>query len=450
MSTHESAPARRDFLKAGAAGAVAIPSLTGGVFAAQSQSAVRVGLVGCGGRGSGAIRDILKADAKANPEQRVVEVAAFCDAFPDKAKSAFESLKKDKQFGAQVKATPDAVFGGLDGYKKLIESGVDLVILATPPGFRPMHIEAVIAAGKHLFCEKPVAVDAAGALRVLKAAEEAKKKNLAVVAGTQRRHQKGYIDTIKQIHDGAIGDIITARCAWVGQDIWFKPRQPGQKDADYQVNNWYHFNWLSGDQYCEQHIHNLDVINWVMGGPPVKAVGLGGRAVRDRQIAAVLQKSAHLKDVPVGTPGEYGNIFDHFTVEFEYANGARMYSFSGHIRGAKSDVSETVFGSKGTCRVNAYSIGKKRVAEDTDTSPYVQEHIDLLNSIRAGNPLNELKQVTESTLTAILGREACYTGKELTMEGYLKSGHNTMPKDVAFGQDLPVSPTPIPGTYKFA
>jgi predicted dehydrogenase len=435
---------RRDFIKASAvvATTAAAANYASRAFAAGNDT-IKVGLIGCGGRGNGAVKDILTADDK-------VEIVAFGDVFEGKAKSAQANWKRNKQFSGRVTATPDAAFGGLDAYQKVLNAGVDLVILATPPGFRPYHLEAAVKANKHIFCEKPVAVDAAGIRKCLSLVEESKKNGKALVAGTQRRHQKGYIETVGKIQAGEIGDVIAARCSWNGQGIWYRERAEGQADAEYQLNNWYHYLWLCGDHIVEQHVHNLDVINWVMNAHPVKAVAMGGRATRDALIANQLKKNPRLKGTPVGDPGEYGNIWDHFAVEYEYPNGVKLFSYCEHIAGSKSDVSETVYGSKGTCRVNAYAVGKKRIGEDNDVSAYVQEHVDMIQSIRAGKPLNELQSVTESTFTAILGRDAAYSGKELTWDGLLKGGKSTMPEGLALGMKVPVTPAPVPGQGQIA
>lgn len=441
MSTH-----RRDFLKASAiaAGTAATASIAGAF--AKGPDTIKVGLIGCGGRGSGALKDILTADDK-------VELIAVADVFDEKAKTAVQNYKTGnayKKFANRIKVTPETTFSGLDGYQKVIDSGADLIILATPPGFRPYHLEAAVKAKKHIFCEKPVAVDAAGIRKCLSLVEEVKKNGTALVAGTQRRHQKGYIETVKAIHGGEIGDVVAARCSWNGQGIWFRERKEGQADAEYQLQNWYHYLWLCGDQIVEQHVHNLDVINWVMQAHPVKAVALGGRATRDAVIAAQIAKNPRFKGVEVGDPKEYGQIWDHFAVEYEYPNGQKMFSYCQHIAGCKSDVSETVFGSKGQCKVSSYSVGKKKVGEDNDVSAYVQEHIDLLRSIREGKPLNELQSVTESTFTAILGRDAAYSGKELTWDKLLAEGQSTMPANLALGASIPVNAAPIPGKGKIA
>jgi predicted dehydrogenase len=356
----------------------------------------------------------------------------FKDRAENAAKTFADAQSKDYgPFNKQVKITPETIFGGLEGYQKLLACGVDLVILATPPGFRPIHLEAAIKAGKHIFCEKPVAVDATGARKCYEVEAEAKKKNLAIVAGTQRRHQKGYIETIQKVHDGAIGEIRATRCSWNGRRPWFHKRPEGMADSTYQIFNWYHYLWLCGDHIVEQHVHNIDVINWVMKAPPIKAVGFGGRALG-----------------PGGDPKDVGHVWDHFAVEYEYKGGVKLYSYCRHIPG-DDDVSETVYGSNGTCytRDGYYEINKKSSGSD-DLSAYVQEHIDLLNSIRAGKPLNELKNVTDSTFTAILGRNAAYACRTLKWEDALASSENTMPKDFAMDKPMSSTPAPVPGSWK--
>jgi len=427
---------RRDFLKTSALAGVAAGVSTAGAFAAGADT-IKVGLIGCGGRGTGAVHDLLSAEKRINGASPKVEIVAVADAFKDKAEGAVRAFKSKSpksryaQFVDQIKVTPDTTFDGLDAYQKLLNAGVDLVILATPPGFRPYHLEAAIKAKKHIFCEKPVCVDATGARKVFGLVDEAKKQNIAVVAGTQRRHQKGYLDTIGKIHYGAIGDVVATRCAWNGEGIWFHDRQPGEKDGSYQIHNWYHFLWLCGDHIVEQHVHNLDVINWVMNGHPVRAIGMGGRAARK-----------------VGEPAEVGNIWDHYAVEYEYANGVKLYSYCRHIPG-QSDVSEAVVGTKGRAnlRDGAWSINRQSI-EGADISPYVQEHIDLLNSIRAGKPLNELQNVAESTFTAILGRNASYACRTLKWEDALAANEDTMPKHLTLDASLQVNSAPTPGSWK--
>jgi predicted dehydrogenase len=324
-------------------------------------------------------------------------------------------------------------FAGLEAAQNVINSGCDLIILATSPGFRPFHLESIVqkaAESKkkiHIFCEKPVAVDGAGVQKCLKVAEEAKKLGISVVAGTQRRHQAGYIETVKQIQDGKIGDVVATRCSWNGGEPWFRARQKGMSDVQYQIHNWYHFLWLCGDHIVEQHVHNLDVINWVMKGHPVKAIGQGGRIGRKE-----------------GEPSEVGNIYDLFNIEYEYPGGVPMYSYCSHVPGTTHDVSETVYGSKGVSRVNAYQINKDKVFGKDPINPYVQEHIDLLKSIADDKPLEELTAVAESTLTAIMGRMAVYSGKPVTWKQALES-KSTMPEGLKLDAKLEVPPVPRPG-----
>jgi myo-inositol 2-dehydrogenase / D-chiro-inositol 1-dehydrogenase len=419
-------PSRRDALKTGtiATASVAASTLIAPNVRAAGNDTIKVGLIGCGGRGSGAIRDCLEADKN-------TKLVAVADFFADRARGVVGNTSK--AFNDRVEVG-ERVFSGIDGYKKVIESDVDLIILATPPGFRPTHLEAIIKSPKkiHIFTEKPVAVDGPGIKKCLELVEESKKKNIAIVAGTQRRHQASYIETIKRIKDGAIGDIVATRCSWNNQGIWFKPRKASDSDLSYQINNWYHFLWMCGDHIVEQHVHNLDVINWVMGAHPVKAVGLGGRGLGRK----------------AGDPNEVGNIWDHFAVEYQYPNGVPMYSYCAHIPGVSNDVSETVFGSKGMSRVSDKSINKKQVFSGDETNPYVQEHIDLIQSIKAGKPLNELQAVTESTMTAILGRMAAYTGGVVKWDDGVNSTLSTMPTDLSESAKILVPSSPVPGKYR--
>ncbi len=417
---------RRDFLKASAVatGTALTANLAQAKFFAGGDETIKVGLIGCGGRGTGAAFDCLNAD-------KGVQIVAIGDVFEDRLQGCLNQLKKNHP--DRCKVTPETAFVGLDAYRKVINAGVDLVILATPPGFRPLHLEAAVKANKHIFTEKPVAVDGPGIRKCLAVYEEALQKKLAIVAGTQRRHQTGYIETIKRLHDGEIGDIVAGRCYWNMGDIWFRNRKPNQNDVQYQLHNWYHFLWLSGDHIVEQHVHNLDVINWVLRAHPLRATGMGGRSNR-----------------PVGDPKEVGNIFDHFAVELEYPNGVFVHSFCRQIAGCVGNVSEAVTGTKGASQIAEYRINGKRVIDrNQDNAPYVQEHIDLIRSIREGKPLNELKNVTESTLTAILGRMATYTGKAVTWEQALNSKEDTMPANLSLTMtELPTPPVPVPGKTK--
>lgn len=414
---------RRDMLKAGAAlAATAAASQFTPVYAAATDK-LKLGVIGCGGRGTGAVEDNFKGGSN-------TVLWAAGDVFQNKAKALVANSTKVAKDRVDV---GDRVFGGLEAAQNVIDSGCDLIILATSPGFRPFHLEAIVQKAAdskrkiHIFCEKPVAVDGAGVQKVLKVAEEAKKLGISIVAGTQRRHQAGYIETVKQIHDGKIGDIVSTRCSWNGSEPWFRARKPGMSDVEYQINNWYHFLWLCGDHITEQHVHNLDVINWVMKGHPVKAVGQGGRIGRKE-----------------GEPSEVGNIYDLFAIEYEYPGGIPMYSYCSHVPNTTQDVSETVYGSKGVCRVNAYQIGKEKVFGKDPVNPYVQEHTDLLKSIADDKPVDELTGVAESTLTAIMGRMAVYTGKTVTWKMALES-KSTMPEKLDLKGKLDVAPVPRPG-----
>jgi predicted dehydrogenase len=356
-----------------------------------------------------------------------VKLYAMGDMFRDHLESAKANLQK--RGNDKFDVSSDRCFIGFDAYKQVIDSGVDLVILATPPGFRPMHLAAAIAAGKHVFTEKPVGVDGPGIRRVLEAAGEAKQKNLAVVAGTQRRHQAGYIESMKRIHDGELGELTSARCYWNQGSLWMKPRESGWSDMEWQLRNWLYFTWLSGDHICEQHVHNIDVVNWAMKGHPKSAMGMGGRQVR--------------------TSPDYGHIFDHFAIDFEYENGAHCMSMCRQIPGCENNVSEALVGTKGSWdgKPNTYVFetgGKRSRLRVKEINPYDQEHIDLIESIRAGKPLNELTTVAESTLTAIMGRMSTYTGKAVTWEQALNSKENLVPQELKLGP-LATPAVAVPG-----
>jgi len=413
---------RREFLTTAAVGALAGGFALPAGATSNSSGTIRVGVIGCGGRGSGAAENCLESSEG-------VKIVAIGDAFADRVEKLQKRLTGD--FAAKVELPAGHCHVGLDAYKKVIESDVDLVILATPPGFRPLHIEAAVNAGKHIFCEKPVAVDGPGIRKCLEAYEKAKEKKLGIVAGTQRRHQTGYLETLKRLHDGAIGDITAGRCYWNQGPIWVRKRQADWSDLAWQLRNWYYFVWLCGDHICEQHVHNLDVINWAIGKTPVKCVGVGGRQVR--------------------TGPEYGHIYDHFCIDFEYPGNVHVTSMSRQFEGkTPHNVSEAVVGTKGTCQVNAYDIKGANAWKfaGKDNLPYVQEHTDLIKSIRDGKPLNELRTVAESTLTAIMGRTAAYTGLEVTWEQALLSKADTMPANLAWDMALGVPEVPMPGKTK--
>jgi myo-inositol 2-dehydrogenase / D-chiro-inositol 1-dehydrogenase len=427
----ESNLTRRDFLRrtsTALAGASVLGSLSvdRAAFAAGSDT-LKLALVGCGGRGSGAASQALST---AGP----VKLVAMADVFQDNLERSLKNLT-DKH-ADKVDVPPDRQFVGFDAYKQAIALA-DVVVLATPPGFRPMQFEEAVKQGKHVFTEKPVATDAPGVRRFLAAAEESKQKNLKVVVGLQRHYQEGYIETVKRLHDGAIGDIVSMRAYWNGQTPWVKLRADleqkyGRKlsEMEYQMRNWYYFAWICGDHICEQHIHNLDVINWVKQGYPVRAEGMGGCEVRKGP--------------------DYGEIFDHHAVEFEYEDGTRMFSYCRHIHGCWNSVSEHAVGTKGTCDISAHTIRgpnqwrfKKQGAKD----PYQAEHDALFAAIRNNTPINDAENGAKSSMTAILGRMATYSGKMIEWNDALKSNVNLMPDKLAFDADPKVMPGPN-GLYK--
>jgi len=389
---------RRDFMKSAAVAGAALGNV--GILHAQAKKPMNAVVIGCGGRGSGAGKNFLDACKAVGVEGKIVAVA---DVFEEKAKRGMKNFELPES----------KCFSGFDSYVKAInEPGVNYVIIATPPGFKAAQFKAAIEAGKHVFIEKPVAVDGPSARIMYAAGELADKKGLKVSAGTQRRHQAGYIDTIKRIHDGVIGDMVALRAYWVnGGPIWHRGEK-GETDLEKQINNWYHYIWLCGDHICEQHVHNIDVCNWIMKDHPIKVWGQGSR----QQLG---DKS--------------GEIWDNFDCEFEYASGARMFSYCGQIKRSKSSVSEAVHGTKGTSNPSgSYTLyGQKDSwkSEAKGANPYEQEHIDLINAILNNTELNETKNVTDSTLTAIMGREASYSGAEVTWDQILNS-------EFKYGPDL--------------
>lgn len=424
-------PSRREFIRTSSALALS-GVLASNLGIARSAHAagddtIRIGLVGCGGRGTGAANQALSTPGK-------TKLVAMADGFADRVESSLKNLQKVSAIADKIDVPKERQFAGFDAYQKVIDSGVDLVILATPPGFRPIHFKAAVDAGKHVFMEKPVAVDGPGVRSVLASAEVAKKKNLAVGVGLQRHHQKAYLETMKRLHDGAIGDFVAMRAYWNGAGVWVRPRQDGQTEMDYQMRNWYYFNWLCGDHICEQHIHNLDVVNWLKGSYPVRANGMGGRQVR--------------------TGKEYGEIFDHHAVEYEYDDGSRMFSQCRHIPGCWASVSEHVHGSKGWADISEGEISVKgetpwKYRGRGDANPYQQEHDDMFAAIRSGTPYSEAVNGALSTLTSILGRMATYSGKVVTWEDALNSNISLAPQEYSFNATPPVVPGPD-GLYAIA
>lgn len=422
MEKTDSSVSSADFVKSAAILGAGTLAFSSGVFAAGSDE-IKVGVVGCGGRGTGAAGDCIKSAPG-------VKIVAMGDLVQDRVEGSLSRLTGNDELKAHVDVPKDRVFWGFDAYQKVINSGVDMVILASPPGFRPTHVKAAVEAGKHVFMEKPVAVDAPGVRAVLEAGELAKQKNLGMLTGTIKRHQANYVATVKRIHDGDIGEILSAQCYYNTGELWNHGRDPKWTDMEWQCRNWLYFTWLSGDHIVEQHIHNLDVINWALNAHPVKCVAMGGRQVR--------------------IDPAFGHIFDHFAVEYEYPNGVRMMSMCRQQDGCSNNVSERVVGTKGYS--NCCGIIKKGRSgwkfEGEVPSPYVQEHTDLITSIREGKPLNEAKQIAESSLTAIMGRMSAYTGQEITWDQAMNSKESLMPEKLEFGP-LPVSPVAVPGKTQF-
>jgi predicted dehydrogenase len=409
---------RRDFIRTSAAiGAVTLASGTGRMYAAGSDK-IRIAVIGCGGQGR---RDLVSC-VKSSPG---VEITAMGDLFEDRMKES--RAKLGKEVPAALKVTPDKCFVGFDAYKKVVQCDVDIVLLTTPPHWRAQHFQAAVKAGKHVFMEKPAGVDPKSIRSMIKTAELADKKRLSVVAGTQRRHSKKYQEIIRRIHDGQIGEIVAGQGYWNDSDMlgyWQWYEKQGLSDMEWQCRNWPWFTWTSGDHIVEQHVHNLDVLNWALQGHPVQCTGMGGRAVRD-----------------------LGNIYDHFTIEYEYTNGVRVSSMCRQINGCTDRIAERVVGTKGVADVDQGVIAGERSFkyEGPDPDHYVQEMADLIKSIRDGAPINEGKIVAESTMNAIMGRMSAYTGRALKWDWAMNASKlDLSPAKYEWG-DLPVRPVSVPG-----
>ena len=372
---------RRNFIgQVAVAGAAAATAPLFNVHAQGAARKFRIGVIGCGGRGNGAIDNILEAAKIVGAE---VEVYSLVDFFPERAASTA------KKYGVPA----ERAFSGATGYHKLLEQPVDLVLLATPPNFRPLHLEAVIKAGKHVFIEKPIAVDPVGVRKVMALGEEGGKKGLSMVAGTQRRHSGNYLRNQYAVTQGAIGKIVGGTVSWCGGRLWFKQREANESDASYLAHNWTSFAEMSGDHIVEQHVHNLDVANWFVGHPPQSAVGFGGRARR-----------------------QTGNQFDFFSVDFTYSDDCHIHSMCRQVKGCYDSVSEYFLGSEGATfgggKMQSGKLASLRLPEfKTHENGQVQEHVDLLQSLIRNQPLNEVRAVAEATMTAIMGRISCYTGQ---------------------------------------
>ncbi len=383
---------------------------------------LKVGLVGCGGRGTGAAANALHGDPNA-------QIVALADLFPDRLATALATLQKD-EVGNRVKVDPDHQFTGFDAYKKLIDS-VDVVLLATPPHFRPMHLKAAVDAGKHVFCEKPVAVDAPGLRSVMESAKKAAEKKISLVSGLCYRYDEAKRETIVRIHDGALGRIVAMQTNYNASGLWSNPRKPDWSDMEWQLRNWLYFTWLSGDHIVEQHIHSLDKILWTMRDEhPMKVMASGGRTVR--------------------TQPEYGNIYDHFNSVFEWEDGTKCFASCRQWVGADTDVSDHIFGTDGVAHLQDHRItGKTPWHREPGPLMYDLEHVALFNSIRKNEPINNGDYMCKATLMAIMARMSAYTGKTVTWEQALNSTEDLSPAKYEFGP-LPTPAIAVPGKTKFA
>ena len=424
-STPDKSPSRRNFIKNGsmmlAGGAIVGSNLSvaRGAHAFGSDT-IKVGLVGCGGRGTGATIQAL------NTTGGDVKLVAMADVFENNIQTAFRTIKGEHPTKIDV---DDSRFVGIDAYKQVLESEADFVILATPPGFRPQQFEAAIEAGKNVFMEKPVATDAPGVRRVLAANQKAKEKGLAVQVGLQRHHEFRYQECIDRLQNGAVGELLFARAYWNVGGVWVRPRKPEQSELEYQMRNWYYFTWLCGDHIDEQHIHNLDVINWLADGHPIEAQGVGGREVR--------------KGV------DHGQIFDHHMIEYTYPSGLKMLSQCRHIQGCWNSVSEHVHGSNGSADISKALIRDAKgtkvwesEAKEVRGKGWQQEHHDFFAALRRGEVPNEGDYGAYSTMTAIMGRMATYSGKIVKWDDAINSEISLADTDSlhSFEDEAPVLP----------
>ncbi|MCE5267785.1 MAG: Gfo/Idh/MocA family oxidoreductase [Planctomycetaceae bacterium] len=419
-------PSRRDFLRGTTAAAAGI-ALAGGWNIARAAHAaggdeLKIALIGCGGRGTGAAKDCLGSCEN-------VRLIAVADAFKDNADRCLAQLRKDqdlveKNLVSRIDVPEDRIFVGFDAYQKAIAAGPDIVLFATPPGFRPIHYAAAVAAGKHVFMEKPICIDAPGFRSVMETNKAADEKNLRVSVGLQRRHSNEFLRPVKKIQDGSLGRIHLMRAYWNCGPIWVRSRQPGQSEMEYQMRNWYHFVWLCGDHILEQHVHNLDVCNWVKGDHPVEANGMGSCHIRDNR--------------------HVGQIYDNHFVEFTYKDGTKLYSQSRQQPDTWQEIAQYFHGDKGV---------KKLPGNGSDG--YVQEHVDLINAIRKNEKLNDGWHAATSSFTGVLGRMATYSGQAVKWDDAVANGPNEMPSRFAFDANPPAMPdkdgnypVPVPGRYK--
>ena len=387
---------------------------------------LRAGLVGCGNRGTGAALNFLSAG-------NGLELVALADVFEDKVWDCRSKLSKQR-----VEVPEKNCFWGFDSYKSLLDVDLDIVILATPPHFRPAYFDACVQAKKHVFMEKPVCVDPVGARQIIATSKKAENMGLTVITGTQRRHQRDYLETYSQVASGAIGEIVSAKAWWLQSHVWFRTREEGWSDMEYMIRNWNNFCWLCGDHILDTHVHNIDIINWFLGKNPVEAVGFGGRA---RRLT--------------------GDQYDFFSIDFNYGNGVFSHSMSRQIDDCANTLGEHIVGTNGytNCKNTVYNLDgsekwkyeypKNKDGKSTEivaVSPYVQEHISLVTSIRTNKPVVEAERTAISTLTAIMGRTAAYTGQLVTWEEMMGSTMKLGPEKYEMGPVSAEFPVPIPGT----
>ena len=421
METKHNSPTRRSFLAVPAAAAAAFTIVKPELVSGWGSEKLKIGLIGCGGRGTQAVVDDFTGTSN-------TELVAMGDIFEDRLEGSLKTLQSRPdmaKFQDRLKVAPDRHFVGFDAYKKVLASDADIVILATPPGWRPIHFEAAIEAGKHVFCEKPFGTDPVNVRRFMDAAKKSVEKKLTVVAGAQRRSDPAYLENIAKFRSGEYGEVLAMYAYWLDGPVLQQKngRKPGWGDFAWQHRNWYSNLWLCGDQIVEQHLHNIDVCNWVMGGHPVKVWASGGAAWR-----------------PKGTE-IYGNIYDHIDADYEYANGVRMSSHCRQYNNSYKRVEEEIVTTRQRLKLNQTKGGPG----------YVNEHTKLLKSIRGEGPYtNESQEVAESTMTCIMGREAAYSGQMITWEMMMNSKLDIFPKgDYDYDRKGQNTPFPVPGEYKF-
>jgi predicted dehydrogenase len=390
---------------------------------------LKLGLIGCGGRGRGAVVDALRADPR-------VELVAIGDTFADMAQNALAELRDQREISSRIKVTPDRIFPAkdrdFDSYKHVIDSGVDVVILATPPHFRPQHLAYAVENGKHCFVEKPVGVDAPGVKSVQESCEKAKEKGLAIVSGLVWRADPGVIETIKRVQDGAIGDIIAIQSCYNTGLLWHRPNKPEWSRMEYQIRNWLYYTWLSGDHINEQAIHSLDKVNWLLGdASPMSAIGLGGRQQR--------------------TDKKWGNIYDHHTVFYDYPGGVKAFFTCRQQENTAAFTDEIVLGTKGKAQILAKKIDGPSAwhYRGKPADAYMLEHVNMYKSIRDGAPMNNGHFMCNSTLVSLMGRMCTYTGQKFKWDDVLKSEERLGPTEYQWG-DVPEPPVPVPGVTKLA